>query len=559
MKTFKEFEYIRPDFEQEKAAIKKYAADIANAKSYEELRKVYIEREEESKKFNVMSDVAYIRNSIDTNDKFYADEMSAYYAEGGTFAVLELDASKALLESPFRKEFEAEFGTLITKRMEMSLKLASPEVVEDMAKDAELCQEFSRVSAGCKVEFNGEICNLSGLLKYMGDKDRAVRKAAFDEWAKFYESIADELDRIYDEMVAVRSKMAKKLGFDSYIDFIYAKMSRFDYGPADVAVYREQVRKHVVPLVERSFKAQAKRIGLEQLDWYDEKLTDPDGNAVPIGDRDQMIQWAKEMYTELSPETAEFFNFMTEHELYDLDARMGKMLGGYCSFLPTEKAPFIFANFNGTADDVDVLTHEAGHAFQAYTSSRIHPVASTVWGTAEQGEIPSMGMELFTYPWMEKFFGDKADRYRIRHIEYALSAVPYMICVDELQHRQYEENLDAAGRRRVWKELEEKYMPWRHYADNEFLNNGGFWMQKPHIFINPFYYVDYAIAQMSAFEFYQKMEENREQAWADYYKLCQSGGSRSYFDTLEHVGLSNPLKEGTLGKIMAFISTKISQ
>jgi len=168
-------------------------------------------------------------------------------------------------------------------------------------------------------------------------------------------------------------------------------------------------------------------------------------------------------------------------------------------------------------------------------------------------------MELFTYPWMEKFFGDKADRYRIRHIEYALSAVPYMICVDELQHRQYEENLDAAGRRRVWKELEEKYMPWRHYADNEFLNNGGFWMQKPHIFINPFYYVDYAIAQMSAFEFYQKMEENREQAWADYYKLCQSGGSRSYFDTLEHVGLSNPLKEGTLEKIMAFISTKISQ
>lgn len=557
MKTFNEIEYVNPDFEAEKAAIKKYTEDIKKAESYDELRKVILEREKESNEFYFMHDVAYIRNSVDTRDQVYVDAMNAFFANGGEMGLLHQEATKALLASPFIEDFKAEFGEHLVADMEHGLSLTNPAIVDDMLIDSKLGQEYNRVVAACVTDFHGETCNFPGLLKYMSSSDREIRKEAFQAWAKMYEEVSDKLDDIYDRMVEVRSRMAEKLGFDSYITNIYARMGRVDYTAEDVKEFRKLVKKYIVPICEKLYKAQAERIGVEKLTYYDEKLTDLDGNATPIGGKEEMLDWASEMYDDLSPETSEFFRFMREHELYDLDSKLGKQPGGYCAFLAKEKAPFIYANFNGTSSDVDVLTHEAGHAFEAYTASRTYPLSSMVWATSEVGEIHSMSMEFFTYPWMDKFFGDKADRYRVRHLEQALEAIPYMICVDEIQHRQYEEHLDAAGRRKAWKELEETYMPWRNYDGNEFLENGGFWMQKLHIFVNPFYYVDYALAQMGAFEFYKKMTEDREQAWADYLKLCRSGGSRGYFATLEHAGLGNPFKEETIKGIAEFLESKL--
>lgn len=557
MKTFKELVYVRPDFEAEKAALRKYIADIKEAGSYEELRRLFLAREEAAGHFDTMFNIAYVRNSIDTRDAFYDEEMTNFYQKQGELTLLEQEAEAAILKSPYLIDLKQEFGELLIKKMEMGQKLASPEVVDDMALESALCQEYNRVISACKTKFNGKDCNFSGLLKHMQSVGRKERGEAFQAWADMYEKVSGELDRIYDKMVEVRSRIAQKLGFDSYISFIYASMGRYDYSPEDVKVFRRQVKDYIVPLCQRLFEEQAERLGVDNLHWYDEQLTDPDGNAVPVGNKDEMLAWGREMYQELSPETAEFFDFMMEHELFDLETKLGKQPGGYCTFLKDEKAPFIFSNFNGTSGDVDVLTHEAGHAFEAYTSSRIYPLSEMVWSSSEINEIHSMSMEFFTYPWMEKFFADRADRYRLRHLAQALEAVPYMICVDEFQHRVFEEGLDAEGRRRVWHELEQTYMPWRSYDGNEFLENGGFWMQKLHIFVNPFYYVDYALAQMGAFEFYKKMTENREQAWADYYKLCKSGGSRGYFETLDYAGLSNPFEEGTVKEIAEFLRTKL--
>lgn len=557
MKTFKELVYERPDFEQEEDALKRYAEDIKNASSYEELRNVFLDREEASRHFDTMFNVAYIRNSIDTRDEFYDAEMTNFYKQQGSLTLLEQEAETALLKSPYLEDLKREFGELLVQEMEIGQKLASPEVVDDMALDSALCQEYNRVISACSTEFDGKACNFSGLLKHMQSVNRKERQEAFRAWADMYEEVSGELDRIYDQMVEVRSRMAGKLGFDSFISFVYARMGRFDYTPEDVKNFRRQVKEYIVPLCQRLFEEQAERLGVEELQWYDEQLTDPDGNAVPAGGREEMLGWGREMYQELAPETGEFFDFMLEHELFDLETRLGKQPGGYCAFLKEEKAPFIFSNFNGTSADVDVLTHEAGHAFEAYTSSRIYPLSAMVWSSSEINEIHSMSMEFFTYPWMEKFFGDKAERYRMRHLAQALEAVPYMVCVDELQHRVFEEGLNAEGRRRVWRELEQTYMPWRSYDGNAFLENGGFWMQKLHIFVNPFYYVDYALAQMGAFEFYKKMTENKEQAWADYYKLCKSGGSRGYFETLAYAGLSNPFRDGTLKEIADFLETKL--
>lgn len=557
MEKFCQFPYTRPDFAGRREEFKQYAAALRSAQSYEELRSLFLCQEQSSRHYQTMFETAQIRNSMDTRDPFYESELHLFYQEKGHLAVLEQEATAALLQSPFLPQWEQEFGSLTVQNLRIRQKLASPSVVDDLTRESELCQEYNRLTAACSIRFRGRECSFYDLLKHMQSADRRERREAFLSWSALYESISEELDSIYDELVELRSLMAEKLGFDSYVSLIYAKSGHYDYSADDVAVFRRQIQETVTPVCQVLVEKQAGKLGLDKPEWYDEAIVSPEGNAVPIGSPEELVKKAQQMYHELSPETGEFIDFMIEHELFDLESKPGKQAGGYCTFLPEPKAPFIFANFNGTSADVDVLTHEVGHAFESYVSGRSNPLSSQVFGTSELSEIHSMSMEFLTYPWMEFFFEEKAELYRYEHLSSALLRIPYMACVDEFQHRVFEQRPDARGRRKLWRELERAYMPWRSYDGNAFLEEGGFWMQKQHIFTVPFYYIDYAMAQMSAFEFYQQLCENREKAWKKYLCLCRSGGSRSYFQSLELVGLSNPLRDGTVKRIMDFLVTRL--
>jgi len=379
------------------------------------------------------------------------------------------------------------------------------------------------------------------------------------KWSELYESISSELDEIYDEMVALRTEMAKTLGFESYTDMAYLKRRRFDYGRNEVHAFHEKVKKYITPACERLYDKQRQRLGLEKLYKYDESLVFANGNADPEGTKDELIQKALDMYKELSPETGEFFTFMVEHELFDLESKPGKRPGGYCTSLPMYKAPFIFSNFNGTAADMGVLTHEAGHAFEGYLASRIMPLSALSHSTSEINEIHSMAMEHFTYPWMEKFFGEKTDMYLYDHLWGALNVIPYMCVVDEFQHRVYDNPaMTAKERRAVWREIEKEFMPWRDYEDSEFLSEGGFWMQKQHIFLYPFYYIEYALAQICAFGFYLNMLTDRSAAWTDYVNLCKAGGSKGYFDLLKLANLDNPFTGDTVKNCVEAVENRLT-
>ena len=557
MKQFSELLYERPDFKTEKEAVKKYASDIMNAQSPEELAEIFQREDQRSRHMWTMYDLAYIRNTIDTTDSFYEGEMNAFYEEMGELSLLYQKAESSILQSPFRKGIEERFGALILQRMEMNQNLVSTEVVDDMELESGLCQEYNRLVASCVREFHGETCNFAKLSKFMQDADRKVRKEAFHVWASMYESIAGRLDDIYGKMIEVRSRIAEQLGFESYIPYIYARFGRTDYGPEDISRFRGFIREKIVPVCEKLYREQARKLGLDSLEYYDESLKNPEGNANPCGTKEEMLKNASLMYHELSKETGEFFDFMIKYNMFDLDSRPGKQPGGYCAFLSEVKSPFIFANFNGTSADVDVLTHEMGHAFEAYTASRIYPLSSMMWASNEINETHSMSMEFLTYPWMDKFFGDRAEEYRRNHLAQALEAIPFMVCVDEFQHKVFEHKPDAMGRRRIWHELEQVYMPWRKYDGNEFFESGGYWMQRQHIFINPFYYVDYALAQMGAFQFYRMMDADPEKAWQEYYRLCRSGGSRGYFETMEYAGISNPFQQKTIQEIVDFLKPKL--
>ncbi|MDE6104235.1 MAG: M3 family oligoendopeptidase [Clostridia bacterium] len=551
---FSEIKYARPDMEKLRAELKSYIKSFKSAKSFEEADALFLNYEKSFEHFDTMRTVAHIRNTADMNDKFYEAEMEFFNAELPKFAVEQSEADKLLLSSPYRAEFEKKYGVHLIKDIEAQVRLADERIVNEQVEEANLCQKYSKTAGCCTTEFMGESCNFYGLLKYMESPDRAVRRAAFLKWAELYESISNELDDIYLQLVKLRKTMAKKLGFKSFVEMAYLSNGHFYYTPEDIAKFRKQVVEVIVPISEKLFKAQQKRLGVDTLYYYDEMLSYPEGNAVPNGDMQKLVDCAHEMYTEMSKESGEFFDFMVSHELFDLKTREGKHQGGYCTFLTEYKAPFIFSNFNGTSADVDVLTHEAGHALQAYLSAQTLPLSSQIWATSDVCEIHSMTMEHFAYPYMEKFFGGNAEKYRRAHLAAAITTVPYLCLVDHFQHKVYANDFDAKGLRGRWKKLEKIYMPWRNYGGNEFLENGGFWMQKQHIFLYPFYYVDYALAQISAFEYFARSKKEPEKAWQDYLKLCRAGGSGGYFELLSCGNLSNPFKDGAVEKVMQGIA-----
>ena len=560
MIQFSEMKYQRPDVEELKTFVSEATLKIKDAKSVEEIREVYYEVQEKEKVIDTMYTICHIRNTVNTADSFYDGEMTWLRQELAKTIPQYNAFQKALAESKFRKELEAEFGAQLFRLIDAGLMTSDERIIQETIREGELRQAYQKTTATASTEFRGEKCNFYGLLKHMQSTDRAERKEAFEAWAKLYEQISGELEAQYAELVQLRNEKAKKMGFASYTDMAYIERHRFDYTKEDTARFREQVRTIITPAVARIHEKQRQLLGVDKLHYYDEDLKFPDGNALPIGTAKELVEKARQMYRAMSPESGEFFDFMKEYELYDLETKPGKHMGGYMTSLPMYKAPFIFSNFNGTEADVDVLTHEAGHAFQGYLAMRSIPISALCGSTSEINEVHSMSMEHFAYPWMESFFGENSEKYITAHLFGALCTIPYLVSVDEFQHEVYAKpDMTPKEWRKTWHEIEMKYMPWRDYDGNEFLEGGGFWMQKLHIFLYPFYYLEYALAQVCAFQYYGRMKEDRKSAWEDYLRLCRAGGTKGYFELLEIGNLLNPFKPGTVEKSTAHVIEEIQK
>lgn len=547
---FSEIAYKRPDIEQLKKDFSKLLQQFEEANTLKEQKVVLQEIYRLRKNFSTMSNIASIRHTIDTTDTQYEEERNFYDENSPEYSKLINDFYQKLVNSRFRKEMELEVGHQLFSLADMALKSFSPEVVEEMKQENRLRSKYTKLLASAKIVFEGEEYNLSGLTPFEMSPDRSLRKRASEAKYAFLADNEPELDDIYDQLVKLRHAMATKLGFKNYVELAYAKLARSEYDSSDVAVFREEVRKHIVPLATKLRERQKERLELGQLFYYDENLNFKGGNAQPKGNPDWIVKNGQKMYEELSAETNEFFHFMIDNELMDLVNKKGKAPGGYCTFIPNYGAPFIFSNFNGTAHDIDVLTHEAGHAFQVY-QSRHQEIMEYNWPTYEACEIHSMSMEFFTWPWMDLFFKDDTNKYKFGHLSGSLLFIPYGVTVDEFQHFVYE-NPEATPeeRKKQWRRIEQKYLPHRNYDGNDYLENGGFWHKQSHIFQNPFYYIDYTLAQVCAFQFWSRMNNDRPAAWNDYVKLCRAGGSKPFLELVAFAGLKNPFETGNMQAVV---------
>ena len=554
MVTFKDYTYTRPNMDELKAAVTALIEQFKAAETVAAQSAVIEQINKHRNLFSTMANLVYIRASIDTNDEFYQKERD-YFDEVGPIAEeIVFDYYKELVASKFRAELEEKWGTQLFALAENQIKGFSPAVIELMQQENKLVSEYNKLVASAQIEFDGKTLTLAQLAPYSESTDRAVRKAARETSANFFASNVEKFDSIFDQLVKLRHQIATTLGYQNYVELGYVNMNRVDYNADMVSKFRDQVRDYIVPVATKLYERQAKRIGVEgEFKFYDEGLNFLTGNATPQGSPEWIVDNGKKMYEELSPETGEFFNYMIDNELMDLVAKKGKESGGYCTFIEDYNSPFIFSNFNGTSGDIDVLTHEAGHAFQVYSSRNIG-IPEYLWPTFESCEIHSMSMEFFTWPWMELFFKDQTDKYKFTHLSSGLLFLPYGVAVDEFQHVIYgNPEMTPAERKAAWKEIEAKYLPHRDYDGHEYLESGAFWQRQGHIYASPFYYIDYTLAQICAFQFWKRSRENFDDAWKDYVHLCGLGGSLSFTKLVEAAGLISPFEDGCVQSVIGTI------
>ena len=548
---FSEMPYERPDLDKVKRELGDLTGRLKAAKSYEEARVVFLEKEAAERHVDTLVTLASIRNSIDTRDEFYDGEMNFWNAAGPELEEYTKAWTAAMLASPFRKDFAAEYGDLMFVNAEIELKTFAPEIVPQLQRENDLTQEHQKLIASAKVPFEGKTYTLAQMGPFQSDADDARRLAAWRAVGQWYKDNQPELDRIYDELTHLRDEMGRKLGYEGYTPLGYYRMKRNCYTKEDVESFRAAVRKYLVPLADRVFRAQAQRIGVAYpLSYADNALKFRSGNPRPQGTADDIIAQGKKFYDELSPETSEFFQTMLDNDLMDVLATEGKAGGGYCTGIMDYKVPFIFANFNGTQGDVEVVTHEAGHAFACWMNRDRVP-ASYVWPGMEACEVHSMSMEFMAWPWTEGFFGPDTKKYLYSHLAGALTFIPYGTLVDHFQHEVYANpDMTPAQRHAVWKELQGQYMPWvRLDGDIPFFADGEAWQRQSHIYGAPFYYIDYCLAQTVALELWALLQKDKKAAWEKYMAYTKQGGSRTFTALLENAGLDTPFDEKCLREV----------
>lgn len=553
MLTFENYEYTRPDIGKMKKEFLELLEYFRNANSFEEQNEIIEKVNRIGSNYSTQANLVIIRSSIDTNDEFYSKERDYFDEIDPEFQGLGTAFYKELVATPFRKDLEDKWGSQLFALADNAIKSYSDEVLPLLQKENKLTSEYSKLVASAQIEFDGKTLTLAQLGPYAESTDRDVRKAAMEANYSFYNKHEQDFDRIYDDLIKVRHEIATTLGFKNFVELGYVRMNRIGYDATMVKNFRDQVRDHIVPIANKLYERQAKRINIDKLKFYDQSLDFLSGNATPKGSPDWILENGKKMYAELSPETDVFFNYMTDKHLLDLEAKKGKEAGGYCTFIDDYDSPFIFSNFNGTSGDIDVLTHEAGHAFQVYSSRNIG-IPEYVWPTYEGAEIHSMSMEFFTWPWMELFFEDETEKYKFAHLSSGLLFMPYGVAVDEFQHAIYENpGMTPAERKQAWKDIEKTYLPMRDYDGIPFLETGGVWQRQSHIYQSPFYYIDYTLAQICAFQFWKRSFENREEAWNDYLHLCRLGGSKPFTELVAEANLISPFEDGCVQSVVGSI------
>ena len=545
---FSEMTYTRPDIEALLAQCREFAARAAAAPDSQSLTALYFEQSRAFADYTTASQLVNIHYTCDTRDAYWKAEQDFFDDNGPAVSNAQVEIFRSFLANPHVDALAETIGSTCVAGMKNAVLGMDDRTVELQKEFNGLVSQYQQIYGGAMVELDGKQLTIPQLGPYKESLDPKVRRAAFEAEAGYFDAHRDQLDQLYGKIVKNLNQQAKVLGYKDYSELSYVRMNRIGYGAEDIRSFRDQVATDVVPLLQQVMKMRSARTGIAHPTFADLPVMFKDGNPAPIPGYEARMAAARTMYHELSPETAEFIDFMQDNELFDVESRPGKMSGGYMTSLPSYKAPFIFANWNDTSGDVDVLTHECGHAFEGYVAERDPAIpADLECPGMESAEIHSMAMEFLTAPWHHLLFGRDTDKYALLHAEDSFVFLAYGCEVDEFQHIMYQNpDLTPDERNAEWLKLEKKYRPWIDFDNLPFYGRGAGWQRQLHIYECPFYYIDYCLSTMAALQFFLLSLTDHKDAWARYLRLVRRAGTASYTELLETAGLKVPFEEGSI-------------
>ena len=552
---FSDLKAPKPSFDVIKALYEDAIERIKTAQSGDDVFEVLFENNVLLRRTHELHEMIRIRHAMDTLDERYAEDRKWAEENAPIFEKQDLDFKEAIYDSPYRPYIEERIGYKYFAETDIKRKTISEDVIPLRQREQELVDEYDNILFESKKVVYGEEKSFIDLQDMFSHEDRSIRKAAFKAFSEILSENEDRLERVWDELIKVRNQIANILGYDSYVPVGYLERERIDYGREEVERFRQQVVEEIVPLCNKLFEAQAKRLGLDHVMVYDEKYVFPDGNAKPLGDPEYMMEQIVNVLREMSPETDEFITFMLDHELMDYEPRPEKAFREFYTLLPYHKAPFIFEHFDGSAEDVQYLSESLGHAFASYRASRRQPIEEYYYPPSDISEINAMSMIQFINKYADRLFGDDAWKYEFANLQYFIAFIPFGVAVDEFQHICYD-NPDLTPKERTmeWRKLEQKYMPWRKYdEEDEFMQRGGYWYHKFHFFYVPLYYIEYALATVNAMDMYRKYRERPVGAWKEYLELIDVGGSKRYLEILKQAHLTPAYEEGAVKNAISYV------
>ena len=551
-KTVAQLVYRRVTAEETERCFREFFKAAEHARSAEEViaaRSVLVSGMKEEATARSLCNYRY---SMDVRDPFYQAE-TAYYDEAlPRIHALYTRYYKVMLASPFRKELEKKLGGMLFRLYEVSVRAHDEACIAEEQEENALTTAYSKCMSSMLFSWEGDKIPLSVLRGKLSDRDKEVRFAAAEAIGKGLREHAEELDTLYDRLVHVRHAIACKMGYKNFTQVGYSRLGRTSFDAAMAERFRANVLESFVPAVSRLKEGVRSRLGLDVMRFSDNDVYLKEGAPAFTLGIGEAFRAAQEMYDEMDAEIGAFFARMVRSGAFDVAPREGKCGGGFCDDLPKYDLQVILANFNGTTGDVDVLTHEFGHAYAMHACTEAGADYEVGIGGMETAECHSMSMEFLCEKYMDKFFGGRAADYCCQHLADALSFIPYGCIVDEFQHRVYEEpSLTPAERNKLYLALEQKYRPWLTYEGIPYLEEGTRWQYQGHIFESPFYYLDYCLAQTVSLGFFTLSRRSHAEALARYKQFARSGGMLPFGSLVARAGLADPFSGGTLGSLAA--------
>jgi len=555
--NFEKFNYKRPNIKKITHDLNQLLNRFKQSTDIEELSKIISKINQLRSNFESMMNLAYLQFMRNTSDSFYLEEQKFFDESNPIYQNLLNDYFRLLVNCECRSQLEERWGKQFFTLAELQTKTISTNIIEDLVLENKLVSQYTKLISSARIKFLSKEMNLTQVRAYSQNINRELRKQAVNARYGFYEENEEELDLIFTNLVKKRTEIAQKLGYDNFIELGYARMLRIGYDSKMIRIFRKQVKDVIVPLLIELKENQKNRLKVKTLRYYDLDILFDDGNPEVKGNNKWILNEFEHVFKGISPETAEFYQFMKSNKLLDVETRNDKARAGYCTYIAEHKSPFIFANFNGTSDDVRVFLHEAGHAFQLYASRNLELI-DYHYPTYEACEIFSMSMELFGWKWLHPIFGEDTNKYKYLHLHEALDWLVYCVAVDEFQHVVYENPLLTPNERKEkWRNIEKEYLPFRNYEGNDYLERGGYWQQQTLIYKTPFYFIDYALAQVCAFQFWKRFKTNEQETFSKFLTICKAGGSNSFLAILEESNLISPFVNDCIESILPMLKNEL--